>query len=81
MWRRAGNVAKQGDNSVSDGHPKRLSFDIAEAESLMNEFGIAAPLSGLGTIEVCFKNNNKGIFHSLFFNIELIYTAWIFSFS
>ena len=42
-------------NSVtSEGsqNSKSITFDVAEAEALMNEFGIAAPLSGLASIQV-----------------------------
>ena len=31
---------------------KSLIFDVAEAEALMDEFGIVAPLSGLGNLQV-----------------------------
>ena len=31
---------------------KSLVFDVAEAEALMDEFGIVAPLSGLGSHQV-----------------------------
>ena len=33
---------------------KSLIFDVAEAEALMDEFGIVAPLSGLGNIQVIY---------------------------
>ena len=33
---------------------KSLIFDVAEAEALMDEFGIVAPLGGLGNLQVIF---------------------------
>lgn len=43
---------------------KSLIFDVAEAEALMDEFGIVAPLSGLGNLQVinvslrCLRKSN-----------------------
>ena len=57
LWKRAaGRKLSAGRmNSVtSEGsqNSKSITFDVAEAEALMNEFGIAAPLSGLASIQV-----------------------------
>ena len=57
MWKRAAGrkLSVSRINSVtSEGsqNSKSITFDVAEAEALMNEFGIAAPLSGLGSIQV-----------------------------
>lgn len=57
MWKRAAGrkLSVSRINSVtseSSQNSKSITFDVAEAEALMNEFGIAAPLSGLGSIQV-----------------------------
>ena len=57
MWKRAAGrkLSVSRINSVtSEGsqNSKSITFDVAEAEALMNEFGIAAPLSGLASIQV-----------------------------
>ena len=51
MWKKAANQ-KGNMTSVDSSDKKSIVFDVAEAEALMNEFGIAAPLSGLGSKEV-----------------------------
>ena len=57
MWKRAAGrkLSVSRINSVtseSSQNSKSITFDVAEAEALMNEFGIAAPLSGLASIQV-----------------------------
>ena len=51
MWKKAANHKGRRPSDVSQ-KSKSIVFDVAEAEALMNEFGIAAPLSGLGSKEV-----------------------------
>ena len=43
---------------------KSLVFDVAEAEALMDEFGIVAPVSGLGSLQVIYTS-----FFVLFYKI------------
>ena len=56
LWKRAANNKAGRINSMTSdsGSPntKSLVFDVAEAEALMDEFGIVAPLSGLGSHQV-----------------------------
>lgn len=66
MWKRAAGkkFTPSRDNSItSDGsqNTKNLIFDVAEAEALMNEFGIAAPLPPL-SIQVIILHGFEGQF-------------------
>ena len=57
---------------------KSLIFDVAEAEALMDEFGIVAPLSGLGNLQVineslrCLIKSNCSLSQKLGFTFNRI---------
>ena len=56
LWKKAATSKTSRMNSMTSESAspktKSLVFDVAEAEALMDEFGIVAPVSGLGSLQV-----------------------------
>ena len=73
LWKKAATYKTSRLNSMTSDtespKTKSLIFDVAEAEALMDEFGIVAPLSGLGNLQVinlslrCLIKSNYRLFH------------------